>query len=242
MLARSADKAGRRRQDLNAGHRSEQGTVFSAQHVSRWRGAFPGALGRRDLSGHGHLALDAEIGVYSAKGSGKLSFLRILAVSFPPGDVMLADAVYCNYFMVAAVVKTGVNVLEQQRVASTNVPSRISSPSLASGTLIVPKIRRLSNIRSDHSGGRSEPLPFGTTDPTLRVAAARGVTVSTSARTRSRRDCRFLALYSRSEKLIGTRMLAKTTAGQLSQATPRPMAAMINKSVVPLRYPRKPKY
>src|SRR5664279_81769 len=43
-------------------------------------------------------ALDAAIGPHSGKGSGELGLVRGLLEGFSPGDVMLADALYCNYF------------------------------------------------------------------------------------------------------------------------------------------------
>ena len=46
-------------------------------------------------------ALDAAIGPHSGKGSGELGLVRRLLAGFSPGDVMLADALYCNYFLIA---------------------------------------------------------------------------------------------------------------------------------------------
>ena len=59
-------------------------------------------------------ALDAAIGAHSGKGSGELSLFRSLAANFAPGDVMLADALYCNYFLIAALARAGVDVLFEQ--------------------------------------------------------------------------------------------------------------------------------
>jgi hypothetical protein len=59
-------------------------------------------------------ALDAAIGPYSGKGSGELGLVRRLLEGFHPGDVMLADALYCNYFLIAALMKAGVDVLFEQ--------------------------------------------------------------------------------------------------------------------------------
>ena len=59
-------------------------------------------------------ALDAAIGPYSGKGSGELGLVRRLLAGFGPGDVMLADALYCNYFLIATLMAAGVDVLFEQ--------------------------------------------------------------------------------------------------------------------------------
>lgn len=59
-------------------------------------------------------ALDAAIGPHQGKGSGELGLVRQLLGSFQRGDVMLADALYCNYFLLAALMAAGVDVLVAQ--------------------------------------------------------------------------------------------------------------------------------
>ena len=59
-------------------------------------------------------ALDAAIGPHSGKGTGELGLVRRLLKGFRPGDVMLADALYCNYFLIAALMAAGVDVLFEQ--------------------------------------------------------------------------------------------------------------------------------
>ena len=59
-------------------------------------------------------ALDAAIGPHSGKGSGELGLVRRLLEGFRPGDVMLADALYCNYFLIASLMAAGVDVLFEQ--------------------------------------------------------------------------------------------------------------------------------
>jgi Transposase DDE domain len=59
-------------------------------------------------------ALDAAIGPHQGKGSGELGLVRRLLEGFEPGDVMLADALYCNYFLIAALMAQGVDVLFEQ--------------------------------------------------------------------------------------------------------------------------------
>lgn len=62
-------------------------------------------------------ALDAAIGPHSGKGTGELGLVRALLSSFSPGDVMLADALYCNYFLIATLMAAGVDVLFEQNGA-----------------------------------------------------------------------------------------------------------------------------
>jgi len=59
-------------------------------------------------------ALDAAIGPHSGKGTGELGLVRSLLEGFSPGDVMLADALYCNYFLIATLAGAGVDVLFEQ--------------------------------------------------------------------------------------------------------------------------------
>ena len=62
-------------------------------------------------------ALDAAIGPHSGKGTGELGLVRRLLEGFSPGDVMLADALYCNYFLIATLMAAGVDVLFEQNGA-----------------------------------------------------------------------------------------------------------------------------
>ena len=59
-------------------------------------------------------ALDAAVGPHCGKGSGELGLVRRLLEGFRPGDVMLADALYCNYFLIAMLMAAGVDVLFEQ--------------------------------------------------------------------------------------------------------------------------------
>ncbi|PLC47863.1 IS4 family transposase [Pollutimonas subterranea] len=58
--------------------------------------------------------LDAAMGAHRGKGSGELGLFRGLDAAFEPGDVMLADALYCNYFLIATLARAGVDVLFEQ--------------------------------------------------------------------------------------------------------------------------------
>ncbi len=59
-------------------------------------------------------ALDAAIGAHQGKGSGELGLVRQVLGSLRAGDVMLADALYCNYFLIATLMAAGVDVLFEQ--------------------------------------------------------------------------------------------------------------------------------
>jgi hypothetical protein len=58
--------------------------------------------------------LDASMGPLAGKGNGELGLWRRIQAIFSPGDVMLADALYCNYFVIAALQSMGVDVLFAQ--------------------------------------------------------------------------------------------------------------------------------
>jgi hypothetical protein len=61
--------------------------------------------------------LDAAMGPYSGKGNSELGLLRSLAGAFSPGDVMLVDSFYCNYFLIATLQGAGVDALFEQNSA-----------------------------------------------------------------------------------------------------------------------------
>lgn len=61
--------------------------------------------------------LDAAIGPHHGKGSGEPALVRRLLEGFRPGDVMLADALYCSYFLIAELMSKGVDVLFEQNGA-----------------------------------------------------------------------------------------------------------------------------
>jgi hypothetical protein len=61
--------------------------------------------------------IDAAMGPHAGKGTSELGLLRRLGAAFSPGDVMLADAFYCNYFLIATLIAAGVDVLFEQNGA-----------------------------------------------------------------------------------------------------------------------------
>lgn len=58
--------------------------------------------------------LAAASGAHQGRGRGELALARTLLPAFQAGDVLLADALYANYFMVAALVAAGVDVVLEQ--------------------------------------------------------------------------------------------------------------------------------
>ncbi|HLF12472.1 MAG TPA: IS4 family transposase [Gammaproteobacteria bacterium] len=61
--------------------------------------------------------LDAAIGPFEGKGHSELDLFRRLLGAFSPSDVMLADALFCNYFLIATLQGAGVDVLFEQHGA-----------------------------------------------------------------------------------------------------------------------------
>jgi len=61
--------------------------------------------------------LDADIGPYQGKGTGEHGLFRGLKRCFVAGDVMLADSYFCSYFLIADMLRRGVDVLFEQHGA-----------------------------------------------------------------------------------------------------------------------------
>ena len=61
--------------------------------------------------------IDAAIGPFCGKGNSELGLLRQLQGAFSSGDIMLGDAFYCNYFLIATQIAAGVDVLFAQNGA-----------------------------------------------------------------------------------------------------------------------------
>ncbi|MGH6629488.1 MAG: IS4 family transposase, partial [Burkholderiales bacterium] len=60
---------------------------------------------------------DAAMGPFEGPGNSELGLLRSLGEAFSAGDVMLADAFYCNYFVIATLQVAGVDVVFKQNGA-----------------------------------------------------------------------------------------------------------------------------
>src|SRR5262245_18644969 len=70
---------------------------------------------------------DLAIAPYAGKGTGETTLLRQMYDSLQPGDVVLADALFDNYFLVCALLQRGVDIVarvQAQRVGSQTVQSR----------------------------------------------------------------------------------------------------------------------
>jgi len=57
---------------------------------------------------------DAALGAFEGKGNSELGLLRSLGAAFSAGEVMLADAFYCNFFVIATLQAAGVDVVFKQ--------------------------------------------------------------------------------------------------------------------------------
>jgi hypothetical protein len=58
--------------------------------------------------------LDIALGPQRGKGNGEVGLFRGLMSALSAGDVLLGDALYCNYFIIAALQAAGVQVLLEQ--------------------------------------------------------------------------------------------------------------------------------
>lgn len=63
--------------------------------------------------------VDAAMGPFVGKGHSEHSLMRQLIDTFDAGDVILADALYCSYWLIAALQMIGVDVLFEQHGSRT---------------------------------------------------------------------------------------------------------------------------
>lgn len=61
--------------------------------------------------------LNAAMGPYQGKGNSEHGLFRSLLDSFEAGDIVIADRYYCSFFIIAALVARGVDVVFQQHAA-----------------------------------------------------------------------------------------------------------------------------
>jgi len=61
--------------------------------------------------------VDIAMGPYQGKGTGEHGLFRELKECFVEGDVMLADSYYCSYFLIADMLRCGVDILFEQHGA-----------------------------------------------------------------------------------------------------------------------------
>jgi len=58
--------------------------------------------------------LQARMGPHAGKGTGELGLFRSLTGALSAGDVLIGDALYCSYFVIATLAASGVDVLCEQ--------------------------------------------------------------------------------------------------------------------------------
>src|SRR5207245_838118 len=70
---------------------------------------------------------DLAIAPYEGKGTGETTLLRAMYGALKPGDVVLADALFDNYFLICELRDRGIDIVaraQYQRVGSQVVESR----------------------------------------------------------------------------------------------------------------------
>ena len=85
--------------------------VHRAHYLSQSAATQDAAPGRLLATG---AALEMAFRPHSGEGAGELGLVRALLEDFAPGDVMLANALYCNYYLIATLMNVGVDVLNCQ--------------------------------------------------------------------------------------------------------------------------------
>jgi hypothetical protein len=63
--------------------------------------------------------LEAAIGPYQGKQTSELALLRLVIAQFRPGDIVLADRFFCSYWVIAALLARGVDVVVRLHQART---------------------------------------------------------------------------------------------------------------------------
>lgn len=61
--------------------------------------------------------LNAAMGAYQGKGNSEHGLLRTVLESFDTGDILIADRYYCSFFIIAALLAKGVDVVFQQHAS-----------------------------------------------------------------------------------------------------------------------------
>ncbi len=136
-------------------------------------------------------ALDAAIGPHSGKGSGELGLVRGLVEGVRPGDVMLADALYCNYFLIASLMAAGVDVLFEKNGSRITDLRRGQSQGTRDHIVRRPKPARPQWMTPEQHARASDEI-------TLReVKVAHKVLVTTMADHRQVSKADLSALYAR---------------------------------------------
>lgn len=160
--------------------------------------------------------LDAAMGPCSGKGNSELGLLRQLEATFQRGDVMLADALYCNYFVIATLLKAGVDVLFEQHGSRTTDFRRGRSLGTRDHIVRWPKPQRPEWMSAEQYAR----LPDGLTMREAKVSHKVLVTTMTDHHALSKQD--LLSLYARRWNVELDLRNLKTTLGMevLSCQTP----------------------
>ena len=58
--------------------------------------------------------MDAATGAFEGKGNSELGLMRKLLNAFSPGEVVLGDALFCNYWLIATLQSAGVDIVFEQ--------------------------------------------------------------------------------------------------------------------------------
>ena len=151
--------------------------------------------------------LDAAMGPCSGKGNSELGLLRRLGAALQPGDVMVADALYCNYFQIALLMARSVDVLFEQHGSRITDFRRGHSLGARDHLVCWPKPRRPQWMSLEQYAG----LPDALTLRETRVSHKVLVTTMTDHRALSKHDLQ--ALYARRWDIELDLRHLKTTLG-----------------------------
>lgn len=102
--------------------------------------------------------LEAAIGPYQGAGNSELGLLRALGEVFNAGDVMLADTLYCNYFIIATLQAAGVDAVFEQHSQRITDFRRGRSLGARDHCVRWPKPRRPPWMTREHYAGFPESL------------------------------------------------------------------------------------
>lgn len=102
--------------------------------------------------------LEAATGPFAGAGNSELGLLRTLGEVFNAGDVMLADAYYCNYFIMASLQAAGVDTVFEQHAQRIIDVRGARSLGARDYCLRWPKPRRPSWMTHEHYASFPEVL------------------------------------------------------------------------------------
>src|SRR5271165_4730769 len=117
-MERSLGVPSRRIECLDAGHTREPSDVSAAAPASG-RSRFPLARITVLLSLATGACHDLAIAPYAGKGTGEKSLFRRLYDTLKPGDVVLADALFDDYFIACELRTRGIDLVVQEHFDRT---------------------------------------------------------------------------------------------------------------------------